>query len=130
MSGTTKPGAEDAAVRELKEETGMVGTVRSVGPTTYVDPWKSTESYCPVFMEIDEDDPSNRNPVPRPERDEQIQVRSESFRCRIISIRCWHFLIEQVLLVPLQNSWGHIQNVARHFDYALGMYSFVKLKLP
>ena len=91
--------AEEAAVRELREETGLKGVVRHVGPTTFVDPWKSTEAYAPVFMEIDEEDPVNKDPQPSTETDEQIQV----------------------LLVPLHNSWQHIQNAAQHFSYALGM---------
>jgi 8-oxo-dGTP pyrophosphatase MutT (NUDIX family) len=51
---------EENALRELREETGYVGTIdkstftQFPPPTVYGDPWKSNESAKLVFVEVDE----------------------------------------------------------------------------
>ena len=45
-SGLIDPGETlvQGAERELLEETGYHGTIESVSPVVYADPWKSTEN--------------------------------------------------------------------------------------
>jgi len=65
---------EQAALRELKEETGLSGAVEFVSPVTYVDPWKSNEAARTVEVRIDADEPSNMNPQAYLQDNEQIQL--------------------------------------------------------
>ena len=54
-AGMQDAGETDAglsAIRELKEETGYEGTVTSVSKVHRIDPWKSTERGCMVFMDV------------------------------------------------------------------------------
>eukprot|EP00742_Colponemidia_sp_Colp-10_P002908 GILJ01003105.1.p1 GENE.GILJ01003105.1~~GILJ01003105.1.p1 ORF type:complete len:232 (-),score=39.30 GILJ01003105.1:41-706(-) len=67
---------EEAALRELKEETGYIGQISkaAVSPILRVDPWKSNESGRIVMVDVDGDDERNVNPVQSLEADEDIQV--------------------------------------------------------
>jgi ADP-ribose pyrophosphatase len=65
---------EQAAIRELREETGYHGKVTRLFPPAYNTPGLSNESAYPVLLEIDERDPRNANPTPTPDQDEQIDV--------------------------------------------------------
>eukprot|EP00929_Paragymnodinium_shiwhaense_P084492 TRINITY_DN45180_c0_g1_i2.p1 TRINITY_DN45180_c0_g1~~TRINITY_DN45180_c0_g1_i2.p1 ORF type:complete len:337 (-),score=34.16 TRINITY_DN45180_c0_g1_i2:133-993(-) len=65
--------ALEAAVRELKEETGFTATkeLGVYGPC-YPDPWKGTESYMSCTVEVDGDIACNRSPSPKLEEDEHF----------------------------------------------------------
>lgn len=68
---------EQAALRELREETGYTGTVVSgaaAAAVAWVDPWKSTETAALVRVDVDLDDPANAEPKQSLEEDEQIEV--------------------------------------------------------
>ncbi|XP_033647235.1 ADP-sugar pyrophosphatase-like [Asterias rubens] len=64
----------EAAIRELKEETGYVGTVSSVSPVTAMDPGLSASTLNLVYMQIDGDEPFNQRPVSNPDEGEFIEV--------------------------------------------------------
>lgn len=67
--------AAATALRELKEETGYTGgLVHSVSDMGYIDPYKSTENYKVVFIEVDGDAPENRSPTPERDPEENMQV--------------------------------------------------------
>jgi len=65
---------EVSAVRELLEETGYTGTVRKITNPVYSSPGLTDETICFVFMDIDEKDPSNINPISHNEDTEDIDV--------------------------------------------------------
>lgn len=65
---------ETTAVRELKEETGYSGIVRKMIPPVHSSPGLTDESVAIAFIEIDEDLPDNKKPVPSHEDSEDIQV--------------------------------------------------------
>lgn len=69
--------AEQAALRELKEETGYVGTVDHTFPPDELcmSPGMCTETVQIVVVNVDMEDPRNINPVPEQEEDESILVR-------------------------------------------------------
>ena len=52
----------EAALRELKEETGYVGVVKSISPPCNMSPGLSDEKVCIVEIEIDMKDATNQNP--------------------------------------------------------------------
>ena len=66
--------AEQAAVRELKEETGFVGTVVSCSSATCMSPGLTDESVKLVVVDVDLDAPANANPTQALEETEYIQV--------------------------------------------------------
>lgn len=63
-----------AAVRELKEETGFIAhkAGHMFASEMYPDPWKSSESYLSCTVDIDGSMPCNANPDPEHERDEHF----------------------------------------------------------
>lgn len=63
-----------AAVREVREETGYHGRVRWTGPQTCSSPGMTSESVLLVLMEIDETLPENRCPAASPAEGEEIEV--------------------------------------------------------
>jgi len=68
---------EDAAVRELKEETGYVGVVCERGGSTGVmfnDPGFCNTNLRMIHLSIDMSLPENQNPVPQLEESEFIEV--------------------------------------------------------
>lgn len=65
---------ENAAVRELKEETGYDGIIKKILPISQIDQWKSRENTQLIFMEIDGDLEINKNPKPNLEETEYIEV--------------------------------------------------------
>lgn len=65
---------EEAAHRELLEETGYHGTILQVLPPAYNSPGLTSETVYPVFMDIDETRPENESPTPRPDDGEHIEV--------------------------------------------------------
>ncbi len=66
--------AEQAAVRELKEETGFTGGITQVTPPTYNSPGLSGETVHHVFITINEQDPINAKPVAEPDGGESIEI--------------------------------------------------------
>jgi len=52
-----------AALRELKEETGFVGVVRSVSPAACMSPGLTNETTQLVQVDVDLDGPENATPV-------------------------------------------------------------------
>lgn len=66
--------AEEAAVRELREETGYAGVVTEVTPIMYNDPGFCNTNTRIVHMKIDASLPENQNPQPQLEDGEFIEV--------------------------------------------------------
>ena len=65
---------ETAALRELKEETGFVGKVRSVSPIVLSDAGLTNANMVTVVVEVDGDLPENQHPLPEPDEGEFIHV--------------------------------------------------------
>lgn len=66
--------AEEAAVRELKEETGYVGKVSESSPVMFNDPGFCNTNLRMVHMTIDMTLPANQDPTPELEENEFIEV--------------------------------------------------------
>ena len=66
--------AEQAAVRELREETGYVGVVTETSPIMFNDPGFCNTNLRMVHVTIDMSLPENRHPKPQLEDDEFIEV--------------------------------------------------------
>ncbi|KAI8627901.1 NUDIX domain-containing protein [Xylariaceae sp. FL1651] len=65
---------EQAAVRELKEETGYVGTVTETSPVMFNDPGFTNTNTAICTVKIDVTLPENQNPKPSLEDDEFIET--------------------------------------------------------
>ncbi|KAG4443514.1 hypothetical protein IFR05_000987 [Cadophora sp. M221] len=65
--------AEQAAVRELKEETGYVGVVSETSPVMFSDPGFCTTNMRIVHVTVDMSKPENKNPQPELEGGEFIE---------------------------------------------------------
>ncbi|KEY72874.1 hypothetical protein S7711_04450 [Stachybotrys chartarum IBT 7711] len=68
--------AEQAALRELREETGYVGAVSETSPVMFNDPGFCNTNLRMVHVTIDLDLPENKRPKPQLEEDEFIEVLS------------------------------------------------------
>ncbi|ROV93802.1 hypothetical protein VMCG_08797 [Cytospora schulzeri] len=66
--------AEEAAVRELKEETGYVGKVTETTPVMWNDPGFCNTNLRMVHVSIDMSDPANQELKPELEENEFIEV--------------------------------------------------------
>lgn len=66
--------AEEAAVRELREETGYVGVVTEVSPIMYNDPGFCNTNLRMIHVSVDMSLPENRSPKPQLEENEFIDV--------------------------------------------------------
>ncbi|KAL3418846.1 NUDIX domain-containing protein [Phlyctema vagabunda] len=66
--------AQDAAVRELKEETGYVGVVSEESPVMFNDPGFCNTNLKMVHVTIDMELAENKNPKPQLEENEFIEV--------------------------------------------------------
>ena len=66
--------AETSALRELREECGYVGVVRSKTPAVVLSPGLSDERVVMVVVDVDLDDAANANPTQRLEGSEFISV--------------------------------------------------------
>ncbi|PSR83961.1 ADP-ribose pyrophosphatase [Coniella lustricola] len=66
--------AEQAAVRELREETGYVGTVTEKSPLMFNDPGFCNTNVVMVHVSIDMTLPENQNRQPELEENEFIEV--------------------------------------------------------
>lgn len=65
---------EEAALRELKEETGYEGQVEEVTPVLFGDPGMSNANLRLVYISVDGNAGCNRRPIPEPEEGEEIDV--------------------------------------------------------
>ncbi|CZT13668.1 related to YSA1 sugar-nucleotide hydrolase [Rhynchosporium agropyri] len=65
--------AEQAAVRELKEETGYVGVVSETSPVMFNDPGFCNTNLKMVHVTVDMANPENKNPRPELEGGEFIE---------------------------------------------------------
>ncbi|KAI0475842.1 NUDIX hydrolase domain-like protein [Xylariaceae sp. FL0804] len=66
--------AEQAAVRELREETGLVGTAVETSPMMFNDPGFCNTNLRMISVNVDMSLPENQNPQPALEEDEFIEV--------------------------------------------------------
>ena len=66
--------AEEAAVRELREETGYVGVVEESTPVMFNDPGFCNTNLKMVHVTIDMKNPRNQDPKPELEENEFIEV--------------------------------------------------------
>ena len=65
---------EETALRELREETGYVGSVERVSPALYSSPGLISEACAYVWMSVAEGTPANQNPQHDREPTEDIKV--------------------------------------------------------
>lgn len=65
---------QKAALRELKEETGYIGSVVKITPPTLSSAGMSNETVSNVVVHIDENDSENKNPIQNLEAEEDIEV--------------------------------------------------------
>lgn len=91
----------DSAVRELKEETGYIGTLpkdakAAEGFVMFNDPGFCNTNTKMIFVEVDMNDPRNQNPQPELEDSEYI----ESFT------------------IPLGNMWNELEKLEQE-GYAI-----------
>lgn len=107
--------AEEAAVRELREETGYVGVVTETSPVMYNDPGFCNTNLRMVHVDIDMTLPENKDPKPQLEENEFIEV----------------------FTVPLDNLWDECKRLeaegyavdARVGTFAEGILLAQRLKL-
>ncbi|CCD46788.1 hypothetical protein QC760_009234 [Botrytis cinerea] len=66
--------AEEAALRELKEETGYVGVLSESTPIMFNDPGFCNTNLKMVHVTVDMSNPANQNLVPELEENEFIEV--------------------------------------------------------
>jgi ADP-ribose pyrophosphatase len=66
--------AGEAALRELREETGYVGVLKSVSPPISCDPGLTSATYHHCVVDVDLNDPVNQNPRQALEVGEAIEV--------------------------------------------------------
>ncbi|MBC2580777.1 NUDIX domain-containing protein [Clostridium sp. DJ247] len=65
---------EKEALRELQEETGYVGKIKSISPTLYSNAALLTDTVRVVEVEVDENIKENINPEQKLEAEEEIEV--------------------------------------------------------
>jgi ADP-ribose pyrophosphatase len=66
--------AEETAVKELKEETGYVGVIKTIIPPSHSSPGLTNESISLAIMSIDEELAENISPEQELEQSEDIKV--------------------------------------------------------
>jgi len=88
-AGLVDPGEDygQAALRELKEETGYLGRLERLIPPRVVGPGATSERIALAMVSVDENDPENLNPLAHPEP-------SESIRCIRLPRKDWPTLLE------------------------------------
>ena len=65
---------EQAALRELKEETGYLGKVSDVTKPVSLSPGFSDEKVAIVSVTVDMNEEANKHPIPEPEEGEYVQT--------------------------------------------------------
>jgi 8-oxo-dGTP pyrophosphatase MutT (NUDIX family) len=88
-AGLVDPGEtpEQAAVREVFEETGYRGAVRWTGPQTCSSPGMTCEGVRLMLMDVDESLAANRQPSACPDEGEEIEVCLVSLDCLAAFLR-------------------------------------------
>lgn len=71
---------EKAALRELKEETGYTGSIKSKTEKVYSSPGLSSETVQIILMQIDDQIPENQNPVSEQDYGENIETVTVSVK--------------------------------------------------
>jgi ADP-ribose pyrophosphatase len=99
--------AEQAAVRELKEETGYHGVVREISPIIFSDPGLTNANMKLVVMDVDRSLKINQNVVAVPDEGEFIDV----FHIPIDDL--YSFLIEK------EKTTHAVDSRLLHFAYGL-----------
>ncbi len=118
-----------AAVRELREETGLVGTVVDSTTTDFFsDPWKSNETGRYVVMHVDANDPVNASPVQMLEPEEVLRILSIASRnaqSYFLFSNCFQQHIELVI-VPVRGLKERLDRYNREHGLALDgrLYAF------
>jgi ADP-ribose pyrophosphatase len=79
--------AEQAAIRELREETGYHGTIQNMISPSSVSAGLTSESISMAVVHIDESAPENANPSPKREE-------SESMSTHLVKDDQWGVLLE------------------------------------
>ncbi|MFH2139139.1 MAG: NUDIX hydrolase [Candidatus Omnitrophota bacterium] len=64
----------DAAIRELKEETGYYGIIKEISPVLALNPALTSEKVQIITMEVDEHDSRNKSPEQDLEPEEEIET--------------------------------------------------------
>ncbi|KAI1263848.1 ADP-ribose pyrophosphatase [Xylariaceae sp. FL1019] len=72
---------QQAAVRELKEESGYVGSVTETSPIMYNDPGMTNTNTAICTVHIDMSHPDNKNPLANLEDDEFIESFTTPVAC-------------------------------------------------
>ncbi|ORX84735.1 hypothetical protein BCR32DRAFT_260924 [Anaeromyces robustus] len=103
--------AEQAAVRELKEETGYHGVVREVTPIIFSDPGLTNANMKLVVMDVDRSLEINQNVVAVPDEGEFIDV------FHIPVDKLYSFLIEKA------NTTHAVDARLLHFAFGLNVAS-------
>lgn len=106
-----KETAEQAAIRELKEETGYTGVVRDVSPIIFSDPGLTNANMKLVVMDVDRSLEINQNVVAVPDEGEFIDV----FHIPINNL--YNFLIEK------EKTTHAVDARLLHFAYGLNVAS-------
>ena len=65
---------EQAALRELKEETGYLGKVSDITKPVSLSPGFSDEKVAIVSVTVDMNEEANKHPIPEPEEGEYVQT--------------------------------------------------------
>jgi 8-oxo-dGTP pyrophosphatase MutT (NUDIX family) len=65
---------EEAAIRELREECGLVGKAVRTSPSLVMSPGLTNESIAIVTVEVDMQDPANQNPKQQLDEGEFVQM--------------------------------------------------------
>ncbi|MBV7275235.1 NUDIX domain-containing protein [Clostridiaceae bacterium UIB06] len=65
---------EEEALRELKEETGYIGTIKNISPELYSNAALISDTVRLVNIQVDENLEGNKNPVQQLESEEEIEV--------------------------------------------------------
>lgn len=98
---------QQAAIRELLEETGYHGKIIDFIPPRTLSPGLGTECIAIVYTEIDENAPENQNPTPSLERTEA-------------SLKVHRFTLEQLTSMMFSADHDGIQIEAKLSSFILG----------
>jgi len=70
-----KESAQEAAIRELHEETGYHGTIHSISPIMVNDPGMTSANMRLAVVNVNLDDPMNRNVIPKLDEGEYVETK-------------------------------------------------------
>ncbi|GBG31770.1 ADP-sugar pyrophosphatase [Hondaea fermentalgiana] len=116
--------AETAALRELREETGYLGEVKSVSDVLFVDPGLSNANLKFVNVTVDCTNDLNREPVPKQDEDEFIQTHLVPQKDLLKSLRNPRHIETEKSMLPDTTALKDRSNVTVSgllYAYALGL---------